>query len=168
LNKRLGSISCSFEDKTVHTHIFNYGEYAPVTGLSRLQSITLSDASGASVLPLTFDWSDAAAKVFDEDVPLNSIPGGSDAQIIPIDVRGSGRTDLVVASKQFINNRYVLNLNVHFSDENGDISAIPAPGSGPTDRSFPDQLLALDVDGDGRTDLVRVITLEPCVTWGLT
>jgi hypothetical protein len=99
----------------VHTRIFNYGEYAPGTGLSCLQHIMLSDASGTSVLPLTFG---SMATVFDEGVSLNSIlENASDVWIIPIDVHGSGRTELVIASKQFINHRYVLDLNrvVHSS-----------------------------------------------------
>ena len=161
LKKRLASISSSFRDDTVHIHTFDYG-YAPVTGTSRLKTITLSDASGASVLPLTFTWSDSAAKVFDQGVALNTLQptATEDIRVLPVPVAGSGRTDLVVASKLYDRGMddYVLNLDVYLADENGNISTTSQPGSGSTGVLYPDQLLALDVNGDGRTDLVRDVT----------
>ena len=159
LKKRLTSISSSFNGTKVHTHTFFYGkDDAPVTGVSRLKTITLSDSSGNSVLPLTFDWSDCAPSVFDQSVTLNSVPvSTSDMQALPVSVAGSGRTDLIVSSKLYSHNQgmYVLNLDAYLADKEGNISTTPQPGSGPTVLEYPDQLLALDVDGDGRTDLVR-------------
>jgi len=161
LSKRLGSISSWFNRTLFHTHVFNYGDgYSPVTGVSRLKTVTLrDDVNGSSVLPLKFDWSNCATSVFDGTVPLNPLPmHTSDMQVLPVSVSGSGRTDLVIASKKLD----VFNLDVYLADGKGNVSTTPQPGSGPIKGlKYPHQLLALDVNGDGKTDLVRDIILEP-------
>jgi hypothetical protein len=55
----------------------------------------------------------------------------------------------------------IFNLDVYLADGKGNISTTPQPGSGPIKGlKYPDQLLALDVNGDGKTDLVRDIIFE--------
>ncbi|KLO12437.1 hypothetical protein SCHPADRAFT_941193 [Schizopora paradoxa] len=58
-DKRLASMTSSVNGGVVHTHTINYS-LAPLTARSRVQSISLSDASSATVNPLSFDWNDAA------------------------------------------------------------------------------------------------------------
>jgi hypothetical protein len=156
LTKRLASISASFNGTLIHTHTFNY-DYAPLTGVSRLQTVTLSDAFGASVLPLTFTWSKSASSVFDNLSTLDTISlDASDTHVLPADVDGTGRTSLILISKQWdpVAGIDVLSLEVHLADGKGNISTKPQPGSGSTGLPYPVQLLALDVDGDGKMDLV--------------
>jgi FG-GAP-like repeat len=156
LDQRLASISSSFGGNLVHTHTFGY-DYAPVTGVSRLQTVTLSDSSGASVSPLTFNWSDCVTSVFDQSVALDSIDTASSSfQIIPVDVTGSGTTDLILASEDQANQ---LRLDIYLSNGTGKISTTARSDSGSTSLSYPYQLLPLDANGDGRTDLVRFIIL---------
>jgi hypothetical protein len=155
LNKRLASISASFNGTPVHTYNFDYGEYAPVTGVSRLKVVTLKDKSGASVLPLTFNWSDCATAVFDQSVRLNSLPAiMSDIRVLPVDVTGSGRMDVILACKQNTSDVPLLYLDVHLADGQGNITKTPY-FSGSTGLTYPDQLLTVDVNGDGKIDLVR-------------
>ena len=153
LAKRLDHISASFDGKPLHTYTFGYDDYAPVTGITRLQTVTLSDASGASVSPLKFKWSDAAPTVFDSLVDLKPLkPQVSTAQIIPADVDGSGRTDLILASKIFHNESYHLGLDVYLADGKGELSTTPRISA--TGLRYPDHLLALDMTGNGKADLV--------------
>ena len=151
--KRLISVESHFEDTLLHTHRFHY-DYAPVTGFTRLNKVTLFDASGAPVSPLEFDWANSNPMVFNQVRPEIALGHGvSNVHLFPADVDGSGRTGVVLTSNKL--NR--LAIDVHLADGQGGISPTPA-SSVTTTLDFPDYLLALDVDGDGKTDLVRSAT----------
>lgn len=153
LTKRLASISASFNKAMLYTYTFDY-DYAPVTGFSRLQTVTLSDASNAPVSPLRFEWSDSASSVFNEVVALKPLQYDiSTVQVFPADADGSGRTGLILASRQLFDSKYVFALDVYLADGEGGISTEPA-SSGSTGLQYPDYLIALDVNGDGKIDLV--------------
>jgi hypothetical protein len=149
LTKRLLSVGAFFNNNLLHTHTFGY-DYAPVTGYTRLKTITLSDALGASVSPLEFNWADSNPTVFKQllsettlDNPVSSV------RVFPADVDGSGTTGVILSS----NKEDKLAIDVHLADGQGGISSAAA-SSVTTDLRFPDYLLALDVNGDGKTDLV--------------
>ncbi|KAK7452669.1 hypothetical protein VKT23_012067 [Stygiomarasmius scandens] len=158
LDKRLASISASFNGAIVHKHTFDY-DYAPVTEFSRLLGVTLSDSSGSSVSPLTFNWSNAPSSVFDNLTTLKPLtPEVATAQVFPVDVGGSGKTDIILASSQYDSNLggQALCLDVHLADGSGGISTAVQEGSGSTGLLYPTQLLALDTTGNGKTDLLHI------------
>ena len=156
VDRRLSTITASINDALAHKHTLNY-DVAPLTGVSRLRSVALVDASGASVRPLCFDWVDGDGAVYE---PLKNLAtldiGTSSIQVFPIDANASGRSDLVVASSRYDSSSKSnkLHLDVYLSNADGSISTTPATGSGSTGLLFPDQLLPLEANGDGRTDLV--------------
>lgn len=90
----------------------------------------------------------------------------------PLDVDADGRMDLVYAA----NNRGKLGLTLFKAAErNGRWTLVregPVHGAGPENLLWGGQLLALDVDGDGRTDLVyatnnaAMLKLEPLFSNG--
>ena len=149
LTKRLLSVTASFKDDLLHTHKFGY-DYAPVTNFTRLKTLTLSDAFGASVSPLEFNWADSNPAVFNQLLSETTLNHDvSSVRVFPADVDGSGRTGVILSS----NKGDKLAVDVHLADGQGGISPTAA-SSVTTDLRFPDYLLALDVDGDGKTDLV--------------
>lgn len=148
VDKRLSSVASYVHQKLVHRHLLQYDE-APVTGNSRLISLTLLDASGSAVRPLEFDWVSGNPAIFDNPGPSTTIKVGDDAaQIMALDVSATGRSDIVILSKKIEE----LNLAVHTADGNGQISSEPI--STLFGLPYPTQLIPLDVNGDGRTDLV--------------
>ncbi|KAF9507107.1 hypothetical protein BS47DRAFT_1366863 [Hydnum rufescens UP504] len=148
--KRLLSVEAFFSNNLLHTHKFGY-DYAPVTGFTRLKTITLSDPFGAVVSPLQFNWANSNPTVFNQLLSETTLDHDvSSVRLFPADVDGSGRTGVILSSKK--SNK--LAVDVHLADGQGGVSSNPA-SSVTTDLRFPDYLLALDVDGDGKTDLVH-------------
>lgn len=81
-------------------------------------------------------------------------PSGKNPVLIPIDVAASGHSDLVIASTYLDQQVEYLDLDVYRANNQGIISNSSAPGSGATGLPYPFQLLQMDVDGDGKIDLV--------------
>ncbi|KAJ8463056.1 hypothetical protein ONZ45_g17719 [Pleurotus djamor] len=154
-DRRLSHITTHVKGALAHTHTLNY-DVAPLSTVSRLTSITLSDASGAKVRPLTFDWNDGAVTVFDPPRAPRSIKTDTSASIMALDVHASGKSDLVVSSKRLVSGLSKLHLEVYRPDENGDISTTPS--SIFEDLPYPTQLLPLDFNGNGRTDFLHIST----------
>ena len=147
--KRLRSVDAFFSNDLLHSHKFGY-DYAPVTEFTRLKTVTLFDAFGAFVSPLEFNWANSHPTVFNQLLPETTLNHGvSSVRLFPADVDGSGRTGVILSS----NKSDKLAIDVYLADGKGGISSSPA-SSVVTDLRFPDYLLALDVDGDGKTDLV--------------
>ncbi|KAG8899687.1 hypothetical protein FRB99_006500, partial [Tulasnella sp. 403] len=157
-DKRLASISTSVNGMHAHTQSITYG-VAPLTGKSRVASITIADASGASVSPITFDWNDASPSVYNPIRDLSSLtPGVSGPQMLPMDVNGNGKTDIVVASTQLVDDNNVLYLDVYLADDNGSLVHSTAC-SGSTGLDTHTQLLAISANDYGRTDMVGPVHL---------
>ncbi|KAJ8520818.1 hypothetical protein ONZ45_g2429 [Pleurotus djamor] len=154
-DKRLSTITSHVQGKLAHTHTLHYDD-APLSNVSRLTSITLSDASGAKVRPLTFDWNNGDVSVFGAARSPKKIKTDSKASVMALDVNASGKSDLVLATKRFVSNQYKLRLDVYRPDDNGDISTTPS--STFEGLNYPTQLLPLDFNGDGRTDFLHVST----------
>ncbi|KAF8661352.1 hypothetical protein AX16_001447 [Volvariella volvacea WC 439] len=158
-SKRLSSIAVSISPSPVHTYTLSY-DTAPLTNLTRLNSITLGDADRSTVTPLNFDWSNANDSVFNPVVSSIDINDPTDYQLLPIDVNSTGRSDVVIACNQWDDTLKAegLYLYVALSDVNGNYQL--SPHSGLTGLLAPTQLLALDVDGDGKTDLLHIYAME--------
>ncbi|KAE9388392.1 hypothetical protein BT96DRAFT_927133 [Gymnopus androsaceus JB14] len=158
VDRRLTTISACVGSKFAHKHVLAY-DISPLRQVSRLRSLTLVDAAGASVSPLTFDWVNGNPTVYDPLKEIGTLDiGVASPQLFPIDVNASGKTDLVVATNRFdsTTQTYKLWLQVFLADGKGNISQTEALGSGSTGLYVPDQLLALEVDGNGRTDLLHI------------
>ncbi|QRK06240.1 VCBS repeat-containing protein [Archangium violaceum] len=159
---RLTSIMTSVgEDETVRTLTLGY-RTSSATRLSCLESITLtgSKSEGSpSLPPTTLVWQDVASPGFDinSSSTLDQHLGQSD--IRTMDVNGDGRTDLVQL----------------WTDKDGSLHAttyLATPGSDGTTYvraadtnlgSFPDprEIHPVDLNGDGRTDLLIVYASGP-------
>ena len=125
-DRRLKSIQTSVNKSHVHAHELAY-HLAPLTGKSRLESVTLVDPSGSYITPLKFDWNDASPSIYSPVKNLKGLnPGVVEPQLLPMDVNASGHTDMVVASVQLDDaNRDILYLDVYLSDGDGNLSHTP-------------------------------------------
>lgn len=163
IDRCLSTIVASVDEELIHTHSFDY-VLAPLTLESQLSVITLSDASSAPVSPLRFDWSSGQPSVFESVKTVATLNNGvSDFQVLGMDVTASGRTDMVVTSAQ-IDESYGderLYLNVHLADGQGGVSASPSFSTA-TGLYPPDQLLPVDINGDGQMDLVGIFLPHFC------
>lgn len=155
IDKRLSSITSNVKGVLVHKHVLAHGEDS-LTRRSCLDSLTLVDASGASVRPLKFNWVGGQPATFDHLNTTQKLNTETKtAMVIPVDFNGSGRSDILIASQRFSSHQYKLHLAVYQTDKNGDLSVDPllSPGA---ELPYPMQLLPLDMNGNGRTDLVSV------------
>ncbi|KAL6297836.1 hypothetical protein BKA93DRAFT_831210 [Sparassis latifolia] len=156
IDKRLTSISSHVQNNFVHKHHLQYDE-APVTGTSRLINVALSDPSGASVRPLKFDWVNGNRAIFDPLDPSRAVTIETEdpnAQVLPLDVNASGRSSLVIASKRIRSGYQKLHLAVHIADDDGRIPS--SPDSVLDSLPFPKQIIPLDINGNGKTDLLHI------------
>jgi hypothetical protein len=135
-------------------------DQAPLTSSSRLVSCTLTDPTGSYVTPLRFDWIDASPSVFEPMKTLLTLDSATKNTLVyPIDVNASGRNDIVLVSSRYNSDQKAnyLHLDVHLTDPQGNVSTSSAPGSGMTSLIYPDQLLAIETSGNGKTDLVSLV-----------
>jgi hypothetical protein len=161
--KRLMTITSTVLNKKIYSYSLYY-DLSTLTKLSRLSTIVLTDAKGATFNPYWFSWNHADPKVFDptESLALISLPANSQPQIIPIEVSGDGRSDVVIASMQHDSNldKDCLFLDTYLANVDGTISTTSAPGSGSTGivcATTIGPLMPLDIDGNGKTDLVCIL-----------
>ncbi|KAF8168360.1 hypothetical protein B0H34DRAFT_685185 [Crassisporium funariophilum] len=159
IDKRMQKITSSVEGAKIHEYVLFY-DYSILSRVSRLRSLTLTDADGYSVHPLLFNWVDAPLTVFEETETIATLTTNStESQVIPLDANGNGSTDIVVASKQddtTLGKKDILFLDVYDADLKGRISDQPAPGSGSTGLPYSTQIFPLDADGNGKTDLLHI------------
>ncbi|PFH50324.1 hypothetical protein AMATHDRAFT_85848, partial [Amanita thiersii Skay4041] len=126
---------------------------------SCLQSVVLTDLiTGAATDPLTFDWlSSPVFPVIDQPKPTVTLAGTSVNPatdfIIPLDVNGNARNDIVIASNK--NNQ--LSLDVYFANLDGTVSGTKTTGSVSTTLTFSPLLYPLDSSGDGLADLLHIL-----------
>jgi RHS repeat-associated protein len=147
---RLKQVRTTLDDKTVFTYTLGY-ELGAASGRSRLCQVTLADGNGRAMPPTRFDWLDmpmlelAAPKKL---VNPRAMPGG---ELIPLDVDGSGRRDLLSVHGDD-DGRLVLNLMIAAGG-----GSYLAPVQQTLDlRYHPGCLLALDCNGDGATELLHI------------
>lgn len=151
---RLTKIVVALDDAVVRTYAIRYGT-SRATGVSRIEAVTESGGDEPSSLPATtFAWQDSETRGFEVGPPIALDQHlGSAPDVRAIDVTGSGRTDLVQlwtdASREMHATVYLAT-----TDTDGRPS-FKRRGTGPL-GSFGDrcEILAADVDGDGRTELV--------------
>ncbi|KAJ7125821.1 hypothetical protein C8R43DRAFT_1212234 [Mycena crocata] len=154
MDKRLESISSFVHNNLVNKHFLEY-DTAPLTGVSRVVKISLADAKGAIVRPLIFDWVNGNPTIFDSPGPTTSVNFvGTEVSMMPMDVLATGRSDIVVVSKHRVSNKYQTRIATHLSNASGVVSAIPTF----INEQLPYHafIFPVDVNGDGRTDLIHI------------
>ncbi|KAJ7125831.1 hypothetical protein C8R43DRAFT_1212260, partial [Mycena crocata] len=154
MDKRLKSISSFVHNNLVNRHFLEYNT-APLTGVSRVAKIYLADANGATVRPLIFDWVNGNPSLFDSPGPTTSVNFvGTEVSMMPMDVLATGRSDTVVVSKHRVSNKYQTRIATYLSNASGVVSAIPTF----INEQLPYHafIFPVDVNGDGRTDLIHI------------
>ncbi|KAF9019803.1 hypothetical protein BDZ89DRAFT_1116604 [Hymenopellis radicata] len=154
IDKRLKSLTSLVRNQLVHTHLLGY-DAAPLTGVTRVKSLTLVDASSASVRPLVFDWVNGSPSVFEAPGMPSTIDfQGSNVDMFPVDVHATGRSDVVVASKVTTAGLARTRVAIHPTDSTGRISS--QASSVHADLPYHTALFPLDVSGDGKTDMIHI------------
>nr|WP_307728501.1 FG-GAP-like repeat-containing protein [Massilia solisilvae] len=149
---RLAQINTWLDASTlVHSYDLDYGCSA-ATRQSRLCSVTeRSSSDGARRFEqlITIDWQDTPAPGFDAAALVTLGRHAQTTGFLPMDVSGNGCTDLV---QLWIDGRGRLNATTWLADGNGayDCGAICPLGVFPNEH----RILAADLDGDGRADLL--------------
>lgn len=145
--QRLTKIQTAVHGSNALTYSFAY-QSGVGTGRSQLISVTQSDANGIALPPTSFTWQDSPASIFSPAKALPQPPNTPYGSILlPMDVIGNGVADFVSASNQNGN----LDLTLFVSNGSGFGNPITIPVS---DLKFGGQLLPMDVNSDGRIDLV--------------
>lgn len=124
-----------------------------VNGDGRVDLVRSYELAGALAVDLLL--SDGAG--FAPAVTVTTgIEYGSVRQVLPMDTDGNGRCDLVVSTVKAVNGVDNLALAVLTASEsdNGWSFTLTSTDAGPAGLLPPQQLAALDVDGDGLVDLV--------------
>ena len=154
--QRLKTIQTYVDGQLVTTYSLAY-QTGQSTGRSQLQSITQSDTTGVALSPTLFTWQDGNPGIFDTTQALPDTHATWQGQLLPMDVNGDGRTDLVNA---YSANGY-LGLTLFLSD-----GTAFSPPTGlvlpPTQIHYSEgaQILPIDLNGDGCVDLVYAMNNE--------
>jgi RHS repeat-associated protein len=146
---RLTALATAVLDKPVLRYALAYGQNQ-ASGRSQLQSVVYADAAGVTVLPTRFDWLDLPHGGFDAPTPLTSAVLKSGSTVIPLDVSGSGRRDLAGVTR--VSSGGIALQLLKSTDAGYAASAQAFPALPWSDHG----LLPLDMDGDGRTELLHV------------
>lgn len=142
--QRLDRIRAYEGARVVREYRLSY-DTGPVSGVSRLQSITECDSSVADAvctLPLSFSWTDGALGYMSGTTSGSTSSGYANARVL--DVNGDGRQDLLVPHSGW--------WWVNYGDTTG---LLAAENTGiATTGSYPDKSLPIDYNSDGLTDLL--------------
>jgi len=92
----LQSVQTYLDEQLVTSYSLAY-ETGVSTGRNRLVSIIQADAQGIALPATTFAWQDGNSGIFEKPKTLSNSNAGTQGQLLPMDVNGDGRTDLVNA-----------------------------------------------------------------------
>jgi len=155
-NKVITSVGIFVTDMNtaIKTYSLTY-DVAPLSEYSRVKAVTLSDKNSKQMLPNTFDYINANPAIFNNSIQKKTFPGlpRSNGYMFPIDMNGDGRDELVFVRES----NFQLQLLIFFPDNNGEYTQQPTT----FDSGLPmGQLYPVDVDGDGKIDLVHIQTAD--------
>jgi len=152
--QQLAQVATFHDGEPVLTYQLDY-EQGRATGRGRLRSVTLTDKAGMTLPPTMFEWYDADAGALTP--PLSLPPPGAlwGGTPLPMDVNGDGRLELVQAWAE--NDELQLTIYTPLADGSG---FGPPNTMAPSGLPFGGDLLPIDVDGDGRTDLVYAVNIN--------
>ena len=146
---RLAAIDTAVQTAIVHEYRLGYHASAP-SGHSLLDSIALCDGTGTDATclsPTTMAWPNAPP-AFNQTSLMTALPGGAE-QIIPADVNGDGRGDLLHVSAS----QGSLVIQPYVST-GADLASCGTALSIPANRQ---PLYTLDIDGSGKAALLQLV-----------
>lgn len=150
---RLSSVTTAVDDGIVASYELAY-EYGTPTGRSRLISLTRADGAATSLPATTMTWQDGTPGL-GSAVALDTSQIAWGGTLLPMDVDGDGAVDFV---NVFAAADDSLAMTVFLARPDGTL----AP---PVTTSYPGllaggQLVTLDANGDGRTEIVYATDQE--------
>lgn len=146
--RRMTAIRTWVDGALVRSYEIAYQPTNASTGRSRVATVTMADAGGAELGPTVVSWQDRGPGIFTGTATRTTAPGVPLGVLLPMDVNGDGRIDLVNA---YANNGH-LQLALFLSNGSGFSSRTLDPTAVPFSPSM--WLLPMDVNGDGCIDLV--------------
>ncbi len=144
---RLVSVETRIDARLVSRYRLGY-EYGTPTGRSRLVSVTREDGTGAALPATTMTWQGTAAGL-GPAAPLDTADIDWGGTLLPMDVNGDGLVDFV---NVYAGPDNVLAMSVFIAQPDGTF-APPVTASYPG-LYYGGQTLALDANGDGRSEIV--------------
>lgn len=156
LSSRLKQITTSIDAAQGRASIRSYAityETGKATGLSRIVSITESGATqdGLTFVSAKVLWQDTDSPGFDTGGPASVLDGPGTSGLVPMDVTGSGRTDFV---QLWLQDR-VMHATTYLSTQGAEgLHFVSAADSALDVYPETRQVMAVDLNGDGRTDLL--------------
>ena len=156
ISSRLRQITTSIDTAQGPANIRSYTidyETGKATGVSRIASITESSGAqdGLKFVSAKIIWQDTNTPGFDTGSPVSVLDGPGNSGLLPMDVTGGGRTDLV---QLWLQDR-VLHANTYLATPGPEGLRFLFAADSALD-AFPEtrQVMAVDLDGNGRTDLL--------------
>lgn len=158
---RMTAVVVSVQTDVVRTYELGYATTA-ATALSVIETITLSGAGAdpPSLPPTTLTWQDVDGPTF-EIGPLSNLDQhlSSAPDVRQMDVTGSGRSDLVAL---WSDSEGYLCATSYLATPTVDGTTYVSAGTSTLGSFSPTrEILPMDVDGDGRTDLVVAYASGP-------
>ncbi|WP_035647620.1 RHS repeat-associated core domain-containing protein [Bradyrhizobium sp. ORS 285] len=147
LGRRLTGVQTYLGEQLVGTYALIY-EQAPVTGRSRLLQLVRADANGIALPPTVFTWQNADPALLLPATTLAAQVSGWNDVFLPMDLDGNGRVDFVNAWQS----GGALALSIFIASADGTLE--PRVDVVTQGLTFGGTFLPMDIDGDGRTDLV--------------
>jgi RHS repeat-associated protein len=148
-SRLLQQIETSVSGNTALVYTFAYGQ-GNATGRHQLQSVTLGDSAENQLAPTQFTWSDNDQGIFQK--PATAIPTGQGfaGSYFSVDLNGDGYVDLL--------NTYQVNGNLTLAAFISDGTTFTPVTPITTSAKFYSgaQIIPMDVNGDGCTDIVYV------------
>jgi RHS repeat-associated protein len=149
---RLREVKTSVLGSAVLRYELTYGLNA-ASRRSQLQSVVCADTNGRKVLPTRFDWLDLPHVKYAAPAPAPGAQFKSGGQVIPLDVSGNGRRDLINVMKVAAGG---ISIQLMKSREEGSGFEAMEPQLFPSLPWAESGLIPMDIDGDGETELLHV------------